>query len=187
MGNLLLNIESLSKEDYSKMYILYYKKLFNYGKKFTEDITIIEDSIDEIFIFIWVNKQNLNKINSLNSYIFSSFRNNLFKKIKSLNLDRIRKAGLESDLQFSIESIIIQKEIDIEIKQQLKKAIQYLSSRQREAIFLRFYEGLSFEEISGIMNISVKGTYKLIARAIIKLKEGFSITTHLFFLYLCSQ
>ena len=57
--------------------------------------------------------------------------------------------------------------------------MQYLTCLRREAIFLRFYECLSFIEISEIMEISVKSTYKLITRALIKMKEVFSISAFL--------
>ena len=169
------NIKNGNKEDYSGAYTFYYKKLYNYGRKFTDDIAMIEDSINEIFITIWSNRQNLHDIHSPQSYILTSFRNNIFQKIKSLRLTRSRETEHETEIQFSIDSIIIQRETDKELKRQLERALQQLTSRQREAIFLRFYEGLSYAEIAGIMNISIKATYKLMARALNELKDIISI------------
>ena len=81
----------------------------------------------------------------------------------------------QKEIQFAIDSIIIQKETDLAMKVQINKALQQLTDKQREAIFLRFYEELSYVEIAGVMNISVKATYKLMARALNELKELFSI------------
>ena len=147
------NIKNGNKEDYSGAYTFYYKKLYNYGRKFTDDIAMIEDSINEIFITIWSNRHNLHTIHSPQSYIFTSFRNNIFQKIKSLKLAHLRESKYDTEVQFSIDSIIIQKETDTALKHQLERALQQLTSRQREAIFLRFYEGLSYIEIAGIMNL----------------------------------
>lgn len=170
-----LNIETGNKEAYSEAYIFYYKKLFNYGKKITGDTAMIEDTIDEVFIMIWTNKENLHTIISPQAYIFSSFRNNICKKIKSLKKIQFSEEEEETEIEFSIDSIIIQRETDIALKAQIQKALQQLTSRQREAIFLRFYEGLSYIEIADIMNISVKATYKIMARALNELKEILSI------------
>jgi len=169
------NIKNGSKEDYSEAYIFYYKKLYNYGRKFTEDIAMIEDSINEIFISIWANRQNLHHIHSPQSYIFLSFRNNIFKKLKLARFISFSEAGDETDIQFSADSIIIKNEMDAAVRLQLDKALQQLTHRQREAIFLRFYEELSYPEIAGIMDISVKATYKLMARALSDLKNILSV------------
>lgn len=169
------NIKNGSREDYSEAYIFYYKKLYNYGRKFTDDIEMIEDSINEIFISIWTNRQNLHHIHSLQSYVFLSFRNNVFKKIKSARRISFSEAGQETEIQFSVDSIIIKNETDAALRLQLDKALQQLTPRQREAVFLRFYEGLSYAEIAGIMDISVKATYKLMARALGDLKDILSI------------
>ncbi len=171
MDNIWANIETGNKEAYSEAYIFYYKKLINYGKKLTNDTAMIEDSIDEVFIMIWTNRENLHSILSPPAYIFSSFRNNIFKKIKALKKIQFSEAEEEIEIEFSIDSIIIQKETDLEMKARLLNAVQQLTSRQREAIFLRFYEGLTYVEIASIMKISVKATYKIMARALNQLKE----------------
>ncbi len=173
--NVWANIEIGNKEAYSEAYIFYYKKLYNYGKKITDDIAMIEDSINEVFIMIWKNRETFRKISSPQAYIFSTFRNNIFKKIKSGKLINYYEADDQTEVQFAIDSIIIQKETDIVLKAKIEKALQQLTDRQREAIFLRFYEGLSYAEIAGVMNISVKATYKIMARGLTELKEIFSI------------
>lgn len=46
------------------------------------------------------------------------------------------------------------------ISEQLQLTISKLTARQKEAIFLRFYEQLSYEEIAEVMGITVKASYK---------------------------
>ena len=175
--DLWANIETGDKEAYSEAYIFYYKKLFNYGRKITDDIALIEDAIDEVFIMIWTNRKKLRAIISPQAYIFSSFRNNIIKTIKSSRLVSLPGKNTETEVEFSIDSIIIKEEADAEMKHQISQAILQLTDRQREAIFLRFYEGLSYIEIAGVMNISVKATYKIMARALAVLKNSLAIPT----------
>lgn len=49
-----------------------------------------------------------------------------------------------------------------------------LTARQREAVFLKFHENLSYEEIAEVMDISVKATYKLMAIALSELRDNLS-------------
>src|SRR3546814_8272161 len=58
-----------------------------------------------------------------------------------------------------------------ENSRKIARAMTELTAHQREFIFLRFYQQLSYEEISSIMDISVKAVYKLAARAIHRSEE----------------
>ena len=171
------NIETGDIKAYSEVYVFYYKKLYNYGRKFTQDITIIEDAINEVFIMIWTNRQKLSAINSPSSYIFSSFRNNIFKNLKAVKTIRSLESAGENEIEFSIDSILINREVDAARKLSIEKALSRITPRQKEAIFLRFYEGLSYEEIAGIMNISIKATYKIMARALKDLRNILDISS----------
>jgi RNA polymerase sigma factor (sigma-70 family) len=170
------NIETGDIKAYSEVYIFYYKKLYNYGRKFTQDTSMIEDSVNEVFIMIWTNRQKLSAIRSPHSYIFSSFRNNIFKKLKAAKKIRLLESMRKNEIEFSIDAIIISREVDAGRKLKIEKALSQITPRQKEAIFLRFYEGLSYEEVAGIMNISVKATYKIMARALKDLRNILDIS-----------
>ena len=45
-----------------------------------------------------------------------------------------------------------------------------LSTQQREMIYLKFYEDFSYEQIADIMGITVKSSYKLLYKALDKLR-----------------
>jgi RNA polymerase sigma factor (sigma-70 family) len=158
-----------SKDSYSKMYSSYYSKFFNYGRKFTDNIPLIEDVIQDVLVSIWINRKNLSSINNPYIYYFTVYRNALFKKIKEAKL--LKDDIVDTEPVFAIDSIIISRETDKELKIQLEAALQKLTSRQREAIYLRFYENLSYDEVAAILNISVKATYKIMARALLQLKD----------------
>jgi RNA polymerase sigma factor (sigma-70 family) len=171
------NIETGDQNAYSEVYIFYYKRLYNYGRKFTPDTAMIEDAINDVFIMVWKNRQRLSAINSPQSYLFSSFRNSLFKKL-ALQQKKFAHSisGEPEEIEFSIESIIIERETDDHLRERIEKALTTLTSRQREAIFLRFYEGVSYAEIATIMNVSVKASYKIMARALAELKDALGIS-----------
>lgn len=165
---------------YSETYVFYYTKLYNYGKKFTDNTALIEDAIQAVFINVWKDRNKLDSVYAPNSYIFCAFRNYIFKEKQKL-----RKKGVPvEEEEFAVDHFILYKEATLALNKRMQRALEQLSPRQREAIFLRFYEALSYEEVAQIMHISVKGTYKLIARSLIKLKT--ELGTVLFVLNTCT-
>ena len=166
-------------ENYRNLYTRFYKKLYNYGHKFTADATLIEDSIQDIFLAYWKRKDTHLAPDAISSYLFSAFRYSLFKKIiRERRLTSLMVGEEEPD--FSIDHFIIHRETTQQVQQQVQAALGQLTGRQREALFLRFYEALSYEEIAVVMNISVKASYKLMARSLLQLKNGLSLPVWLF-------
>ncbi|HTJ14314.1 MAG TPA: sigma-70 family RNA polymerase sigma factor [Dinghuibacter sp.] len=173
------------QEAYGRLYIHYYRRLYNYGRKFTDDAALLEDSLQEALLSVWTGRARLTRIESPHTYLLTTFRYILFKKLKQRPHTRSASEG-DQDPDFGIEHFLILKDSETEKKEQLQKAIERLTGRQREAIFLRFYEGLSYEEIAGVMGISVKATYKVMARALEQLRSTLSVSMATLFLLLAT-
>jgi RNA polymerase sigma factor (sigma-70 family) len=120
---------------------------------------------------------------SVKHYVLRAFRNRLAQIFK----ERPNITYTEESLSFSFEIGFDHKMIEGEDAQklsaQINKAVSKLTNRQREIIYYRFYENLSFEEIGEIMNMQIRATYKLNARAIASLRDILGTTLfNLFFL-----
>jgi len=77
---------------------------------------------------------------------------------------------LDTLFQESIEASIIENEIHASQTATLRQAIRTLSHRQQEAIQLRYYQGLSHEEIGELMDLNYQSVSNLLHRALLKLK-----------------
>jgi RNA polymerase sigma factor (sigma-70 family) len=75
-------------------------------------------------------------------------------------------------VEASVEFNIIQEQASGELSQQLSSALAHLSGRQREAVYLRFYEKMDYAQISEVMNLSLKSSYKLMGKAIDTLRKA---------------
>jgi len=151
---------------WEELYAVWFRKLFNYGRKFSPDEGLIEDVIQDIFLTLW--QQGSLEVRSPDSYLFTAFRNNLLRKIK---LDRGKQLESLSDeydfhIELSPDQLMIRNERRNENRRKISHALATLTSRQREFIFLKYYQQLSYQEIAEIMDISAKAVYKLAARAI---------------------
>jgi len=164
------------RQAYSEMYTTFYRSFFNYGRKFTEDSDLIEDAIQEVLMVAWTDRLKLEQIHSPRAYLFTAFRHALFARLRRLSHFT---ANLPDEPDFPADHLILKKETDLLRHEQLQAALRQLTSRQREAIFLRFYEGLSYEQTAEVMGISVKATYKLMARSLLQLRDilAISLTT----------
>ena len=155
------------------LYMEYSDFLYNYGRKMCRDSEIVKDSIQDVFKIIWEKKDTIVIKNSLKHYVFTIFRRELIQKIqhqKSLNHQLS-----EMDFELSIESKIILEETQQQLRKNLDKAINSLSHRQKEILFLRYYENMSYTEISELMSLNKNSMYKLLSAAIQRLKNNLSI------------
>ncbi|MEO6684074.1 MAG: sigma-70 family RNA polymerase sigma factor [Ginsengibacter sp.] len=173
-------IEDGDELAYQNMYFFYYKRFYIYGQKISPDIQLIEDSIQEIMILIWNSRARLSAIGCPSAYYYTSFRNLLINKLK-FEGKFVSEEFIKDEHTSSTEISIIRTEEHLELNSRLKKAGSFLTNRQSEAIFLRFYEELSYEEVAEVMGITVKATYKIMARALHELREKYVLVFILLF------
>ncbi|HEX5554921.1 MAG TPA: sigma-70 family RNA polymerase sigma factor [Chitinophagaceae bacterium] len=160
------------KKAYGAVYQFYYPRLYNYGYKFAVDGTLIEDCIQEVFTWCWSRRSCLVKIKDLRSYLFVAFRHCLLKSVRhGHEVIGLSSAADLFSLELAADELCVTAESHHEQQDYLKKAFHALTPRQKEAIFLKFYENMSYEEIAAVLDISVKATYKLIGRAISELRQ----------------
>jgi RNA polymerase sigma factor (sigma-70 family) len=154
-----------------ELYELHHQDIYDYGKKFTADEQLIEDAIQETFLSTWRYRNNATLPSSVKHYLLAVFRNELLKIIKERSRVVYTEESIEFAFEISFEHKLIAGEDAHALSKQLNQALGSLTNRQREIIYYRFYENLSFDEIAGIMNMQTRATYKLMARAFSVLKE----------------
>lgn len=164
----------LSGDDKSleTLYRRYFNRLYDYGNKWFDNATLVEDSIQDLFIKLIKNHSNLSGDISVKHYLFKAFRSVIFDKLRSKKImqDLDEHTDHHFALSISPEAKFIQDEEELEIKQKLEDALKNLTPRQREAIFLRYEQDIAYNEIADMMSLTTKATYKLMARAIDALK-----------------
>src|SRR4051812_38045866 len=79
---LLLEIIHGDYKAFSRLYKIHAAPLTNYAFKFTEDIQIIEDSIHDIFVWLWDHRYQLQINYSIKAYLFKCVRTSILRKVQ---------------------------------------------------------------------------------------------------------
>lgn len=158
---------------YEKTFRVYYGDLYGYGLKLCGNPDLVKDVIQELFAMIWMRRQEIGHIRSLKVYLLVVLRRKIFKVQKDKQLERnaLYSYSWEPDIMFTAEEIIIENESASELREKLREALNSLPSRQREVIYLRFYNGMSYEEIEEILSINYQSVRNHVYRALVKLRE----------------
>jgi RNA polymerase sigma factor (sigma-70 family) len=159
---------------FAAIFSAYSRKLYQYGLKFTKNRSLIEDSIQELFFELLKNRKTVGQTDHILRYLMKSFRFKLFRMLKhEMRYDHSRdSADYPFEIDFSIEHTLIHKEDDERRRSLFLKALDDLTPRQKEAIFLRYSNGLGYEEASEIMDMSLESCRNLIYRAVKAMKEA---------------
>jgi RNA polymerase sigma factor (sigma-70 family) len=153
------------------------KRLYLYGLKFTKNQTIIEDAIQDLFSDLVRHRNTLGTTDNIQFYLIKSFKRRLLRALlqeKKYNLKE-KDEDYVFEITYSIEHDIIMEEHADQKLKYLQKALNNLTPRQKEAVYLKFTEGLEYEEISEIMGMSVESCRNLIYKAIKTLKESVQV------------
>ncbi len=158
--------------------------LANYGNRMCEDTEMVKDAIQDLFVDLWRGKHNLAATNSIKFYLLKAYRRNLVKKIvsaKKLTSNNLSGESYDGTFVLSHELSIIHVEMEQAKIHQLNKQLDDLPPRQKEALFLRFYGGLSYVEISQAMEVKQQSVHNMVYRALETLRK--TVGFHAFLLF----
>ncbi len=173
------------KEAFAALFRNHYKILYRFGNKFTTDTELLEDCIQELFVELWQAKSQA-PVLSVKAYLLKSLKYKLLKAFrKSGKALPIHDNG-DIPFELSHETFLIARQESDEKKQRVIRALERLSHRQKEIVYLKYYQNLSYEEVSEIMNINYQVARNLLYQAIKSLKHLLTGPLELFLLFLLS-
>ena len=158
------------------LFLRYYDKLFRYGLRLYADEDLVKDCIQELFLKLWHRRASLADVRELTPYLYKSLRRCLIDALRE-EPTRIRLWPTDDEarlgVSFSHEEFLVSQQVDDEQRQRLTAALNRLTKRQREAIHLRYFEGLEPAQIAQIMELSDQSVYNLLYRAVQNLRDYF--------------
>lgn len=162
----------------------HFNPLLNYGYRFVKDEDFVKDCVQEVFIEIWQRRQRLQVPDSVRAYLLGSVRKKVLRESYRQHIIRDDSGFMEiadhtAGFDRSAEWVLIENETVTEINEKVRRSIHKLSKRQQEVLYLQYFQDLSREEISGIMNINMQSVSNLLQTAFTSFRNHW--TTMAFF------
>lgn len=158
------------RESLGQLFRKYYEPLFRYGSKLTTQHHLLEDCIQELFTELWQSKSKT-EVRSVKAYLFKSLKYKLYRVMQQKTATELNEEQHEQLFELSHDDFLINLEEQQERSTRLLQALDKLSSRQKEIIYLKFYQELSYEELTEVMNINYQVARNMLYQSVKSLRE----------------
>lgn len=156
---------------------LFYDDLYRFGMFLYKDPELIKESIQNLFLELWKIRHKLQDVDNIQQYVLTIYKRIIYQtnqKTSSKNISQdIHLEELRHDeiTVSSYESILIASQEDEQLKKRLTHALGKLTPRQKEVVQMRYYECLSFKEISHKTQLTERTIYNTLHSAVNVLRE----------------
>ena len=162
------------KEDFEKLYKLYYPKMFAFAKNYVPANEDAENIVHDVFLTLWERKEEIEISFTLTTYLFTLVKN------RCLNF--LRHKLIEEEYKSLSKYILNEDEFSLYLKKICNKLMKYrnyisiinrVTSLDEEVLHLFIksrIEGLKYKEISDELGISVNTVENQMVTALKKLR-----------------
>jgi RNA polymerase sigma-70 factor (ECF subfamily) len=146
-----------------------------------QDQNALEDCIQELFLELWKSRSQV-EVKSVKAYLFKSLKYKIYRQLSQRRVHS--EVFLKEDMVFELshENFMVHREEESERAKLLIQAFDKLSNRQKEVIYLKYYLGLSYDEVSEIMEVNYQVARNLLYLAIRSMKKMISMVKLLIFI-----
>lgn len=181
---LMLEFQAGKKKAFNQIFKKYQKRILNLCYKYTGSQQIAEDLAQEVFLKVYLSKdQYVPQENvKLVTYLYRLASNHALNYVRDhkreISASLHQKASRQEDTNvMAVEDLQTNSPLDkmnkAELNQLVKKCIQELPERQKQAIILHQIEFFSYGDIADVMEMTPQSVKSLLARARENLKNTF--------------
>lgn len=167
-----------SSTAFEGLFRMYHKDLCNYVFSIIHDEDETKGIAQECFIKLWEKRDEINRIQSVKSYLFRSAYNTCLNKFKHQKVVEKHASEARSELQ-----AIFQKDFentyDEELAKRVMAAVEDLPTKNKEVFKLRYISGLNTAEVSEELGITPRTVETHVSNALKILRSKFSKYGHL--------
>jgi RNA polymerase sigma factor (sigma-70 family) len=164
-------IKQGNHQAFKELYYQYYPLLYRYALRIIPDPTSVDQSIQDLFIGIWESRENLADVAVPKAYLLTSLRRKLLATKTDSNVVSLTTSKPLKSFVYSPLDVYIEQE-DAQLRHtMLSDALNQLPVRQREAIYLKFYEDLTYDEVAEVMGVQYQSVVNFVYRGLVALKQ----------------
>lgn len=170
-------LRRISRQDDEKalkeLFDAFYGKLCEAAKFYLEDHSVVQEVVSDVFIKLWGGRAKIENIGNISAYLFVA------TKRQSLNYIRDNKKRNHQPLnEITISTFIESRSPDKillsdEFAEILNKAICGLPSKCRLVYSMVKDDGMKYQEVAEILDVSVKTVEMHVGKALRRIKLAF--------------
>jgi RNA polymerase sigma-70 factor (ECF subfamily) len=185
---LVARIRSGEQAAFEVMFRRYYEPLWRFVVGYVESPEVARELVHDVFFRVWERRERWDLATSLSAYLYSAARNTALNHLR-----RARQEGLwaqataraveDAERDDSVaavadvallggpaagvdDGVVAREEVAA-----LRRAVAQLPERQRQALVLRSFHGLTHPEVAVVLGVSVKAVESLMVRALASLRK----------------
>lgn len=177
----LENVRKGEERAFEILFKKYYFQLTRFAWRYVDSKAIAEELVQDLLATLWENREEWDMKNE------RTVRAYLYKSVKNLSLNYIKKKKIrdkyDSEWMEKKENPDFQfKEThrEAQIREAISRAVEELPSRSKMTYKLHRYDGLTYEEIGEVMDVSVKTVESQMSRTLKILRERLSYLLPIF-------
>ena len=161
-------LKASDREAFGALFRLMRGELLRFVRSMVHDDAIAHDLIQDVFVSLWNLRESLDPSKSLKAYLYQMARN---RAIRHLRDERIHERKHLQIRRQASDHLSLPEWPDSNVDARtlagkLKTWMAELPERQREALWLSRFQGLSHREIAEVMSISPRTVNNHIMRAL---------------------
>ena len=161
------------KEDFEKLYKLYYPKMFAFAKNYVPANEDAENIVHDVFLTLWERKEEIEISFTLTTYLFTLVKNRCLNFLRHKLIEEEYNSQMKEELGFklyALEAFDYSYQSEEELQEIIRRALDTLPERCREIFIKSRIEGLKYKEISDELGISVNTVENQMVTALKKLR-----------------
>lgn len=170
-------IRNEDRQAFDDLFRLLYPRLVHFSMRYVHDRAAACDMVQDAFVALWQKRSGIDPDQALRSYLYTSVRNrsinwlqHSFNKNESIH-DR---PAMHLVTENRTDTVSVSDSDDKNSLSELfRKWISELPDRRQEAFELSRFDGLTHDEIAGIMDVSPKTVNNHIVSALRHLRERY--------------
>ena len=152
----------MTSKEYNKCVDEYADGLYRFALKIVKETEIAKDVVQDAFEKLWINKEKIDAT-KVKSYIFTVAYHSMIDKIRKYKrIEEFTSNNFEDGIDMNQYS---------DLNELLHKIAEKLPDVQKSVLFLRDYEGYSYEEIEEITGLGLSQVKVYIHRARLYMKQ----------------
>lgn len=175
------------EQAFNRLVDRHYLPLFRYGTKLQRDTDAVKDCMQDLFIGLWNRRKTLSQVDQVRFYLVKSLRRDLYRLAQKNSQTVPLPDESLFDVEFSVEHLLIAEDEQAENARRVAQLLNQLTPRQKEAIYLKFYENLDNARVAELMGVNYQVAANMISLSLRRLRElGTRQAFHLLWLVLHS-